>query len=97
MDSLDRSLISCKFEYSDPSPGFDRSSVKGIVAELIDLEEESMDCSVALEVCAGSKLYNVVVDTETIGSQLLEKGKLKRRVTIIPLNKIKAFKVAAEA
>jgi structural maintenance of chromosome 2 len=96
VDSLDRELISCKFSYSDPEPGFDRSKVKGIVAELIDLEEKNLGSSVALEVCAGAKLYNVVVDSETVGSQLLEKGKLKKRVTIIPLNKIKAFKVAAE-
>lgn len=96
VEGLDRELISCKFSFSDPVPGFDRSQVKGVVAELIDLEERNVDCSVALEVCAGSKLYNVVVDSEKVGSQLLEKGKLKKRVTLIPLNKIKAFKVTAE-
>lgn len=37
---------------------------------------------------AGGKLYNVVVDTENTGKQLLQKGGLQRRVTIIPLNKI---------
>ena len=37
---------------------------------------------------AGGRLYNVVVDTEQTGKLLLEKGKLKRRVTIIPLNRI---------
>jgi structural maintenance of chromosome 2 len=78
VDSLDRELISCKFSYSDPVPGFDRSQVKGIVAELIDLDEANLDSSVALEVCAGAKLYNVVVASETVGSQLLEKGKLKK-------------------
>ena len=31
------------------------------------------------------QLYNVVVDTEETGKQLLQKGKLKRRYTIIPL------------
>jgi len=36
------------------------------------------------------QLYNVVVDTEVCGKKLLEKGELKRRVTIIPLNKISA-------
>ena len=34
------------------------------------------------------QLYNVVVDNEETGKQLLEKGRLKRRFTIIPLNKI---------
>jgi len=36
------------------------------------------------------QLYNVVVETEQVGKKLLEKGELKRRVTIIPLNKIAA-------
>ena len=35
-------------------------------------------------------MYNIVVDTEETGKQLLQKGKLKRRYTIIPLNKISA-------
>ena len=37
-----------------------------------------------------SQLYNIVVDTEETGKQLLQKGQLKRRYTIIPLNKISA-------
>ena len=36
------------------------------------------------------QLYNVVVDTEVTGKKLLQKGELKRRYTIIPLNKISA-------
>ena len=36
------------------------------------------------------QLYNVVVDTEMTGKKLLQKGELKRRYTIIPLNKISA-------
>ncbi len=35
----------------------------------------------------------MVVDSEATGKQLLEKGELKRRVTIIPLNKIAAKKL----
>jgi structural maintenance of chromosome 2 len=37
-----------------------------------------------------SNVLKVVVDSELTGKQLLSKGKLKRRVTIIPLNKISA-------
>ena len=37
-----------------------------------------------------SQLYNVVVDTETVGKKLLQHGDLRRRYTIIPLNKISA-------
>ena len=41
-------------------------------------------------------MYNVVVENEVVATQLLEKGKLRKRVTIIPLNKISAFKASAE-
>ena len=43
----------------------------------------------AVEVAAGGKLYQVVVDTEKTGEALLKHGRLQRRVTIIPLNRIK--------
>lgn len=44
--------------------------------------------STALEVAAGGKLYQVVVEDEGTAKELLEKGKLSKRVTIIPLNKV---------
>ena len=39
------------------------------------------------------QLYNVVVDTEETGKQLLQKGGLRRRYTIIPLNKISSHSI----
>ncbi|XP_055770254.1 structural maintenance of chromosomes protein 2-like, partial [Salvelinus fontinalis] len=77
-----------RFDYSDPERGWDRSRVKGLLANLITVSDVSY--STGLEVVAGGKLYNVVVDTEVTGKKLLEKGELKRRYTIIPLNKISA-------
>ena len=79
--------LSClDFSYADPEKGFDRSKVKGLVAELINVRDPNY-CT-ALEITAGSKLYHVVVDNENTSKQLVNNGKLKRRVTIIPLNKI---------
>ncbi|KAL5486574.1 hypothetical protein EMCRGX_G019076 [Ephydatia muelleri] len=75
-----------QFEYQDPVPGFNKEKVKGPVAKLIHVKDVS--AATALEVAAGGKLYNIVVDNEHTGKQLLEKGRLKRRFTIIPLNKI---------
>ncbi|WWC91996.1 uncharacterized protein L201_006950 [Kwoniella dendrophila CBS 6074] len=95
-DTLKSRLAAIDFGYSDPEPNFDRSKVKGLVATLIDLDEANFRSSTALEICAGGKLYNVVVQDEKVGSQLLEKGRLRKRVTIIPLNKINAFKMSAE-
>ena len=89
-------MAAIDFSYSDPTPNFDRSQVKGLVATLIDLDQANYKSSTALEICAGGKLYNVVVQDEKVGSQLLERGKLRKRVTIIPLTKINAFKMTAE-
>ena len=94
-DSLRRKVVNIDFSYSDPSPGFDRSRVKGLVAQLFTLDKEKSHAGTALEICAGGRLYNVVVDSSETGTQLLQNGKLRKRVTIIPLNKIATFKASA--
>ncbi|KAI8920695.1 RecF/RecN/SMC N terminal domain-containing protein [Entophlyctis helioformis] len=58
---LQSSQSGFQFTYSDPTPNFDRSKVKGLVAELFDISADRMDASTALEVCAGGRLYNVRV------------------------------------
>ncbi|KAJ4421573.1 Structural maintenance of chromosomes protein 2 [Neurospora sp. IMI 360204] len=95
-DALKRKVANIDFNYSDPVPNFDRSKVKGLVAQLFSLPKEYMEAGTALEICAGGRLYNVVVDTEVTGTQLLQGGRLRKRVTIIPLNKISAFKASAQ-
>ena len=94
-DGLRRKVANIDFSYSDPSPGFDRSRVKGLVAQLFTLDKEKSHAGTALEICAGGRLYNVVVDSSETGTQLLQNGKLRKRVTIIPLNKIATFKASA--
>jgi hypothetical protein len=44
-------LTRVKFEYSDPSANFDRSRVKGLVAQLVQVKD--MAAATALEVTAG--------------------------------------------
>ncbi|GKT48679.1 structural maintenance of chromosomes protein 4 [Colletotrichum spaethianum] len=95
-DGLKRKVANIDFNYADPTPNFDRSKVKGLVAQLFTLDKENTQAGTALEICAGGRLYNVVVDTEVTGTQLLQGGKLRKRVTIIPLNKIAAFKASAQ-
>ncbi|XP_031670465.1 structural maintenance of chromosomes protein 2 [Oncorhynchus kisutch] len=87
-ESLMSRFPNLRFDYSDPERDWDRSRVKGLLANLITVSDVCY--STGLEVVAGGKLYNVVVDTEVTGKKLLEKGELKRRYTIIPLNKISA-------
>ncbi|KAK4640358.1 Structural maintenance of chromosomes protein 2 [Podospora bellae-mahoneyi] len=95
-DALKRKVANIDFNYADPVPNFDRSKVKGLVAQLFTLDKQFIQAGTALEICAGGRLYNVVVDTEVTGTQLLQGGRLRKRVTIIPLNKIAAFKASAQ-
>lgn len=76
------------FEFRDPERGFDRRRVKGMVAKLVRIKDKAT--STALEIAAGVKLYQVVVDNEQTGKMLLEKGQLRKRVTILPLNRLSA-------
>lgn len=89
-EGLRRQVAGLEFSYSDPEPNFDRRRVKGLVAQLFQLPEAATEASTALEICAGGRLYNVVVDSAKTSSALIEKGKLRRRVAIVPLDKIDA-------
>ncbi|EGS21442.1 uncharacterized protein CTHT_0033000 [Thermochaetoides thermophila DSM 1495] len=95
-DALKRKVANIDFHYHDPVPNFDRSKVKGLVAQLFTVDKRFLQAATALEICAGGRLYNVVVDTEVTGTQLLQGGRLRKRVTIIPLNKIAAFRASAQ-
>ncbi|KAG4304716.1 hypothetical protein PORY_001769 [Pneumocystis oryctolagi] len=95
-ENYKRKISNIEFTYSDPCPGFDHSKVLGFVAQLFTLNEKNQRASTALEICAGGRLYNVVVEDEVIATQLLQNGRLKKRVTIIPLSKISASKISKE-
>jgi structural maintenance of chromosome 2 len=74
------------FRYRDPVRGFDRNKVKGVVAKLITVKDRVH--VTAIEIAAGGRLRNVVVDEAITSKALLQKGQLEKRVTIIPLDKI---------
>jgi structural maintenance of chromosome 2 len=95
-ESLRSTLSRLDFNYTSPSRDFDRSKVKGLVANLVNLSDANANKSTALEVCAGGRLYNVVVDDDATGSELLSKGQLTQRVTLIPLNQIKPYTISNE-
>jgi structural maintenance of chromosome 2 len=96
-NTISSRISNLDFSYSDPHPNFDRSQVRGLVAELISLDSGNSKFSTALEICAGGRLYNVVVENESVGALLLEKGRLRKKVTIIPLNKIKPYIASDQA
>lgn len=62
--------------------------ILGVVCCLFDVENATH--ATALEVTAGGRLYNVVVDNDVNGKKLLDHGQLPSRVTFIPLNKIQS-------
>lgn len=93
-DELNSQLAAVNFDYKDPSRGFDRSKVKGVVAKLVRVQNPKT--TTALEVAAGGKLYQVVVDSEQTAKALLSGGQLRSRVTIIPLNKVSYRPISSE-
>ena len=96
VESLSAKLANfINFKYSKPSSKFDRSKVKGLLGRLVKVKSESM--MTAVETVAGGKLYQLVVDSVQTGKALLKKGKLKNRVTIIPLDKIRSGKMPSES
>lgn len=95
MESLNAGLQArLSFEYKDPEPRFNRARVLGLVANLFAMKDAST--ATALEVVAGGKLTQVVVDNEQTGKLLLQNGQLKKRVTILPLNKLSRRALPAE-
>lgn len=94
VDALNSQLAALDFQFRSPAEGFDRSRVKGKVARLLRVKEPA--AATALEVLAGGKLFQLVVDTEQTGKALLKNGELKQRVTIIPLNKVQTSSASSE-
>lgn len=92
-DDIKNRMGNLDFEYASPYPNFDRNKVKGLVASLVGLDKLNYNAATALEITAGGRLYNVVVESDEVGKQLLQNGRLKRRVTLIPLNRIESFRV----
>ncbi|CAN3503772.1 structural maintenance of chromosomes protein 2 [Diutina catenulata] len=90
MAALKNEVGGLNFDYSRPHANFNDDAVRGVVAQLFELPQENSEKALALQVCAGGRLYNVVVDTANVASDLLERGRLRKRVTIIPLDKIAA-------
>lgn len=91
IDSVESRCPNLCFQYKDPYPGFDRRKVHGFVSKLIKVKDP--ETCTALEVTAGGRLNNVVVDNEITGKDILDKGNLRQRTTMIPLNKVTASSI----
>ncbi|GFR44483.1 hypothetical protein Agub_g5746 [Astrephomene gubernaculifera] len=84
--NLEGETYGARFEYT-ASRNLDTRKVHGTVAKLVTVTDPA--AALALEVAAGGRLYQVVVDDDATAKELLERGQLKRRTTMVPLNKVR--------
>eukprot|EP01102_Stenamoeba_stenopodia_P022756 TRINITY_DN9604_c0_g1_i1.p1 TRINITY_DN9604_c0_g1~~TRINITY_DN9604_c0_g1_i1.p1 ORF type:complete len:1215 (-),score=383.83 TRINITY_DN9604_c0_g1_i1:174-3818(-) len=65
-------------------------NISGVHGQLIELMEVPVGYSRAVEVTAGNSLFDIVVDSDEVASQILEHLKEERagRVTFMPLNRL---------
>jgi structural maintenance of chromosome 2 len=75
-----------RMDYRDPEPGFDRRKVKGKLISLFSVGDRRF--LKALELGAGPKLLNVVVEDPSVSKALLKRNCFNYPVTMIPNNKI---------
>ena len=68
IESLEARHPQLHFRYTAPDKQFQRASVKGVVCNLFHVED--VVYATALEVTAGGRLYNVVVDTEATAKKV---------------------------
>jgi structural maintenance of chromosome 2 len=82
-----------RFDYDQSAMGKKWSPewVRGVVARLITVKDAS--AATALEIAAGGRLWQVVVETAEAGKALLKNGRLQQRVTLIPLDKVSSSTV----
>lgn len=65
-EALRKKVANVDFTYTDPTANFDRSKVRGVVAQLFSLDKENFDAATALEVSAGGRLYNVRISVSEL-------------------------------
>ena len=95
ISSAESQLSRVRFDYKDPHNNFDRSKVIGVICNLFRVK--NMDYALAIEKAAGGALYNVVVRDEQTGKELLERGQMRERRTLVPLDRIRGNDTDARA
>lgn len=76
-----------QFDYQNPYANFNRSNVHGRFSTLFRVKELEK-YSLALNMAAGLRLSNVVVDNKNVAKDFFSSGSLRQRVTFMPLNQI---------
>lgn len=76
-----------RFVYNDPVPNFDRSKIKGKLFMLFRVKDRAHEK--AIEIGAGGKLHNIVVENEVISKMVVERETFGKSCSVIPNNKIR--------
>ncbi|GAA6059589.1 hypothetical protein JCM10212_005088 [Sporobolomyces blumeae] len=79
-----------EFRADDPYPNFDRSSVFGTIASLIELDEANAAAATALEIAAGGRLYNVAVRDDSTVSAFIKAKTIKTKTILLPVSNLQA-------
>lgn len=75
--------------FVNENPGLEPPSVNGVIGPVIScfkIAEKHANKQTALELCAGGALWNIVVDNERVGSEVIRRA--KKRVNVLPLNRM---------
>lgn len=94
LDNFEARYYNLQFNYKDPYDGFDRKNVRGVVAKLFKLKDPKF--ATALEVVAGGRLYNIVVNYAEVAKVLIDKKCIQNRVTMLPMDKIEVRGVVSK-
>ncbi|TNY19274.1 hypothetical protein DMC30DRAFT_13079 [Rhodotorula diobovata] len=85
-----REIVRTDFRADDPYPGFDRSSVFGTLASLIELPEANAAAATALEMAAGGRLYHVAVRDDATVAAFVKAKTIKTKTILLPVNTLQA-------
>ncbi|GEM06543.1 structural maintenanceof chromosome 2 [Rhodotorula toruloides] len=86
-----REIVRTDFRADDPYPGFDRSTVYGTIASLVELPESNAAAATALEYAAGGALYNVAVRDDATVSAFVKARTIKTRTNLLPVNSLQVY------
>lgn len=81
------------YDASGLGSAWNPAKVHGVLATLLRVARP--EAALALEVGAGGRIYHVVIDDAATGKALLERGRLRKRVTFVPLTEVRRGRLSA--
>ena len=86
LEQMERSIVGINIDYLNKPRDLDDNRIYGTVIDLITLRDNRY--AFAAENAAGGRLYNIIVEDTESATILMRENVLRRRSTVIPLNKI---------